>query len=162
MNTKLLNKELKKIQNEFDDVFSFENEQDKIELDAQVLMAKFLSEVQEISDEKGIKRKELAANIGTSASYLTQLFRGHKLINLTTIAKLQKALNVKFDITIEGKDKFAKPIDEDFIAKHLDKWFTNRNSGEYFKVVRNLSIPKSDENGYAYTPSPSIFKKFAQ
>jgi transcriptional regulator with XRE-family HTH domain len=161
MNTKLSNKELQKIQDEFDKVFTFENEQDQIEVDAHSIMAMFLSEAQEIADKNGIKRKELAKKIGTSASYLTQLFRGHKLINLITIAKLQKALDIKFKISIEGKDKFSQPIDEESIAEHLDKWFTNRKSGEYFKVVRNLTIPSPDENGYSYSPNSHQTKKFA-
>jgi transcriptional regulator with XRE-family HTH domain len=160
MNTKLSNKELQKIQSEFDDIFTFENEQDQIEADAHTLMAKFLSEVQEITDKKGINRKELAAEIGTSASYLTQLFRGHKLLNLLTAAKLQRALDIKFNITIDGKNKFESPVDENAIAEHLDKWFNNRNDGHYFKVVRNLSVPSSDENGYNYKLSRKT-KKFA-
>lgn len=160
MSTKLSNKELQKIKKEFDDIFTFENEQDQIEVDAHTLMSKFLSEVQEVADKKGINRKELAVEIGTSASYLTQLFRGHKLMNLLTAAKLQRALDFKFDITIEGKNKFSTSLDEDMIAEHIDKWFTNRKSGEYFKVVRNLSAPSSDDNGYDYTPS-SQSNKFA-
>lgn len=162
MSTKLSNKELEKIQNEFDDIFSFEETHDQIELDAQTLMAKFLSEVQEITDKKGIKRKDLAAKVGTSASYLTQLYRGHKLMNFLMAAKLQRALDIKFDISVEGKNMFIQPIDEQSIAEHLDKWFTNRKSGEYFKVIRSFSPPLSDENGYDYSPSSNkLIKKFA-
>ena len=45
MNTKLSNKDLEKIQSEFDSIFSFENENDQIEVDANVLMAKSISKV---------------------------------------------------------------------------------------------------------------------
>jgi transcriptional regulator with XRE-family HTH domain len=36
--------------------------------------------------------------IGTSASYLTQLFRGDRLLNFRTIAKIEAALNIEFKI----------------------------------------------------------------
>lgn len=159
MNTKLSNKELQRIQNEFDDIFSFQDEKDKVEVDAHVIMAKFLSKIQEVADEKGILRKELAESIGTSASYLTQLFRGHKLMNLLTVAKLQRALDIKFEINIEGRDNFAISADEEAIAEHLDKWFINRNKGEFFKVVRNFTIPPSDDGDYRYDPSNRLTKK---
>lgn len=161
MNTKLSNKELQRIQNEFDDIFSFQDEKDKVEVEAHAIMAKFLSQIQEVADEKGILRKELAESIGTSASYLTQLFRGHKLMNLLTVAKLQRALDIKFQINIEGKDNFAVPTNDEAIAEHLDKWFINRKKGEFFKVVRNFSIPPSEDGDYSYDPSYRLTKKFA-
>ena len=61
-------------------------------------MYRFLSEVERISEEEGLNRKELAALIGTSPSYLTQLFRGNKIINLQTIAKFQKVFDLTFEI----------------------------------------------------------------
>ena len=70
----------------------------QIELDAFMLMAKFLSDVEIICKERGILKKDLAKQIGTSASYLTQLYRGDKLINLSMIAKISYALNMKTEI----------------------------------------------------------------
>jgi transcriptional regulator with XRE-family HTH domain len=151
MSMKSSNKNLKELEKSFNDIFSFEDEKDKLEIDAKIIMAKFLSKIQEVADEKGLKRNELAAEIGTSASYLTQLFRGHKLINLITVAKLQKALGVEFEIKIAGKDKFANPINEDTIADHLDKWYESNRTGAYLKVVRNLSTPSREGNEYAYS-----------
>jgi len=87
MNTKSSKKKVNEIQNAFNDLFLNTSEPDQVELEAKILVAKFLSEIQEIADEKGIKRNELASKIGTSASYLTQLFRGHKLPNFNTLAK---------------------------------------------------------------------------
>jgi transcriptional regulator with XRE-family HTH domain len=63
-----------------------------------MIMYRFLSEVERITEEKNLSRKDLAKLIGTSASYITQLFRGHKIVNLETIAKIQKALDFKFEI----------------------------------------------------------------
>ncbi|MEY3967672.1 MAG: hypothetical protein RL137_573 [Bacteroidota bacterium] len=151
MNTKLSKIELNKIQETFHDIFSFENEKDQFENDAKIIMAKFLEKVQEIANEKGLKRNELAAKIGTSPSYLTQLYRGHKLMNLITAAKLQKALNIEFEISLLGKDKFINPINEDIIADYLDKWYESNRSGEYLKLIRNLSKSNSKEQEYEYS-----------
>jgi transcriptional regulator with XRE-family HTH domain len=155
------NKKMEKSDLIFDDVFFFENESDQIEIDAQVIMAKFLSEIQEVADNLGIKRNELAKKIGTSASYLTQLYRGHKMLNLPTIAKFQKALDIKFDISVENKIQAKAVIDEKNVAEFLDNWYFNSNRGEFLKITRNLTAPMNDENGYNYSPSNKVKKKIA-
>ena len=45
-----------------------------------------------------MSKKDLATAIGTSASYITQLFRGNKMINLEMLAKIQQALEIDYDI----------------------------------------------------------------
>jgi ribosome-binding protein aMBF1 (putative translation factor) len=99
MSTKSLIKDYGDVQKAFDEVVEFSNVDDKIELESKMLMAQFLAIIQEEADRRQLKRKELAEMIGTSASYITQLFRGHKLMNLVTIAKFQSALGLKFEIT---------------------------------------------------------------
>ena len=71
---------------------------DDLDYEKRMVMYRILSEVERVADEKKINRKELARLIGTSASYITQLFRGTKIINVDTIAKLQKALGITFEI----------------------------------------------------------------
>jgi transcriptional regulator with XRE-family HTH domain len=65
---------------------------------ALVLSSRFLSEVERIMTERGITRKALAADIGTSASYVTQLFRGDCTLNLLTAARLQRVLGIDFRV----------------------------------------------------------------
>ncbi|WPP53600.1 helix-turn-helix domain-containing protein [Catalinimonas niigatensis] len=96
MNTNLKNKE--EIQEAFKDLFEFEDEKEEIKHRARILMFRFLSEVEKIVEKKKLKKKDLAKMIGTSPSYVTQLFRGDKLINLETLAKLQKVLGIEFVI----------------------------------------------------------------
>lgn len=67
-------------------------------LDAQVLMYRFLSEVEKITEEKNISRKSLAKLVGTSPSYITQLFQGNKIISLELLGRIQRALDIKFEI----------------------------------------------------------------
>jgi hypothetical protein len=144
MNTKLSNKDLGEIQSEFDSIFSFEKEDDQIEVDANLLMAKFLSEVQKIADQNGVNRKVLASLINSSPSYLTQIFRGQKPLNFTTLAKFQRALDFKFEINIKGHDKNTVNLTEDDVAQHLDKWFHDNNNGEFFKITRNYKRPNDN------------------
>ena len=89
---------------------SIKNTDSKFDLkfDTRIIMYRFLSEIERLSDEKNLSRKELAKKIGTSPSYITQLFRGNKVINLETLAKFQKALNITFDI----KANYNDAIDE--------------------------------------------------
>jgi transcriptional regulator with XRE-family HTH domain len=82
---------------DFERLFDF-SEKDQLSLDALWIAAQFLGKVQDEMDIQQMTRKELATRIGTSASWLTQLFRGDKLPNLETIAQLQKALKIEFEI----------------------------------------------------------------
>jgi plasmid maintenance system antidote protein VapI len=83
----------------FKDLFNL-SENEKIEHDAQMLSFIVLSEFEKILVEKGWSRKDLADKIGTSPSYITQLFRGDRLLNFKMIAKMQKALNAEINISV--------------------------------------------------------------
>ncbi len=93
------------IEKAFQEILTPASYEEKIEDEARLIMARFLSEVEKKYKEKGWRRKDLAKKIGTSPSYITQLFRGTKLINLEMIAKMQDALNIKFNIQSMDLDK---------------------------------------------------------
>lgn len=59
-----------------------------------VIMSKVLC----ICEQRNISRKELAVKLNTSQSYLTQLFRGDKRVNMMFMAKIQSVLNINFII----------------------------------------------------------------
>jgi len=88
-----------KILNAFNEIFDNLSEQDKLENEAKLIMFRFLDIVERKRKKKNWSRKELAKKLGTSASYITQLMRGDKLINMLTLAKMQRVLNIKFDIS---------------------------------------------------------------
>jgi L-fucose/D-arabinose isomerase len=50
-------------------------------------------------DVYSVMNNWVAKEIGTSASYLTQLFRGDRLLNFKTVAKIEQALAIQFEIT---------------------------------------------------------------
>jgi hypothetical protein len=91
---------------EFDHLFSFDNELEQLNSDTRFLSFSFLSELERYSDQSKGMKKRLAALIGTSASYITQLFNGDKIINLETVAKFQKALGIKFKVVAYKENEF--------------------------------------------------------
>jgi transcriptional regulator with XRE-family HTH domain len=95
------------IENELKDAllnFSTEHENFDLPHETRMVMYRFLSEIERLLDEHNLNRKELSQKIGTSASFLTQLFRGNKILNLETVAKFQNV----FDVIFEIKAKPAK------------------------------------------------------
>ncbi len=66
--------------------------------DALLLSARFLSEISILMEQKSINKKMLAEKTGVSSAYITNLFRGNKLLNMEMIARLEKALDLKFQV----------------------------------------------------------------
>ena len=81
-------KNIQNLESSFDSLF--DNYENDYENEAKILASKVLSEISEITDRKDLKRNNVADLIGTSASYLTQLYRGNKLLDFITLAKLKK------------------------------------------------------------------------
>ena len=102
MSTKSLDN-LDEIREKFNNLLVAKDEEGEIEHDAFMLMASYLSEIEKFQDSNNITRKKLAELISTSGSYLTQVFRGDKPLNFYTLAKIQRALNVKFNVTLSSK-----------------------------------------------------------
>jgi transcriptional regulator with XRE-family HTH domain len=92
----------------FKDLSDSVGESDKIMIETRILMYRFLSEIDKITNERGINRKELAKLAGTSASYITQLYQGKKIINLQLLTRIKKALNIDFKIEIIHSDEKIK------------------------------------------------------
>jgi len=83
----------------YEDLLIFEDINEEDRHNAVMIMFKFLSVIEDVTKDKKLSRKKLAELIGTSPSYITQLFRGDKLMNLLTIAKFERVLNIEFNIT---------------------------------------------------------------
>jgi len=91
-------KEKYNINPEFKNLFTPQSKEEEFEHEAKMIMMRFLSELEKLNCEKPLKKKDLAKAINTSPSYITQLYRGDKLINLITLAKIQDAFNITFEI----------------------------------------------------------------
>ncbi len=104
-----------KIAPEFESLFAFKSKDEEVEHEAKMMMYRFLSELEKLHADKPIKKKELAKKIGTSASYITQLYQGDKLINLTTLAKIEQAFDITFDITAyANSDNYAEEVESKY------------------------------------------------
>lgn len=145
MNTKLNNIV---INPEFAHLLSFKNEEEKIEHDAQMISYRILSEVEKLCDDKKIKKKDLAEMVGTSKSYITQLFTGTKNINTYIMAKFENVLDVTFEIKLKLNEEsyhefFSKQIGtEVFTNKRLTtpkgSWYYCDYNKETQEIVNNL------------------------
>lgn len=111
MNMQLMTSE--EIKKQFEELLTFKSEEDRIELEAKELVFDFLGEIDKAMERNNISKKELAKLIGTSASYITQLFRGDRNPNFLNIAKMKNALNLDFEIKLKEsnvtREKFHFP-----------------------------------------------------
>lgn len=105
------------INKEFSSLFEFDSEKEEIQNDAYMLMFKFLSELERVTDNS-IYKKDLAKALNTSRSFISQLFSGNKLANLTTLAKLQQAYNLTFEIKAILNNKSTVSLDVPAIDKN--------------------------------------------
>lgn len=85
------------VNKDFLSLFEFDSEKEELKHDANILMFKFLSEV-ERATENTIKNKDLALALASSRSFISQLFKGNKLANLMTLAKIQKSYDLTFEV----------------------------------------------------------------
>lgn len=118
MNTKLNNM---KINPEYEALFSFESKKEKIEHNAQMISYRILSEVEKICEEKKINKKALAEMVGTSRSYITQLFRGTKQVNTEIMARFEEALDINFQIKV----KLTEESEEAYLSRQIPVGFFN-------------------------------------
>jgi transcriptional regulator with XRE-family HTH domain len=82
---------------EYEHFLSFKDNDDEDRHSAEMIMFKFLSHLETFNDNL-LSRKEMAHLLDTSPSYITQLFKGDKLINLLTLAKIERVFNIEFEI----------------------------------------------------------------
>lgn len=95
MNTSM-NKKFK-VAKGYEKLFNHTNEEEKFKHRARMIMMMILQETEKnIGD---ISKKELAEKLGTSASYITQLYKGDKILNLELMAKLEEAFGIEFTIS---------------------------------------------------------------
>lgn len=125
------------IKNRYEQIAGSLSEKDQLELDTKILLARFLSEIQKLMDAQGMSKKELAAQIGTSPSFVTQLFCGDKIINLQTLAKIQQVYQVNFKVEAERQEQEYIP---QFLVLYPEENFNaaDWSSSDPFYVQANV------------------------
>lgn len=131
-----------KISDEFEDIFSFNSEEEELEYDAQMLTFKFLEELEKCQvNYSKFKKKDLAKALEKSPSFISQLYSGEKLMSFNLLAKIQKAFNISFEIK-------AKRNSLDYRTDTqigVDYNFQNEPEGFWVWMNRNADYSKSDE-----------------
>lgn len=121
MNT---NSEAKNVQEKFRDLLKPDTYQEKIELDALLLAAPYLEMIQDKMEEMNMKKKDLAKELNTSPSYITQLMNTNKMLNFTILARIAEVLDLKFQVSL--KSEFSN-------VEYLEKFNPNKELLEHQK-----------------------------
>jgi transcriptional regulator with XRE-family HTH domain len=125
------------VSEEFADLYSFRNEEEEVGHEAYMIMFRFLSELEKLNSEgRKQKKKELAEKLGVSPSYITQLFNGNKLINLTALAKIERSFNITFEIKARQNEALYSAGDIPFLSFPV-----KQTEPEGFWVWHNLKYP---------------------
>jgi transcriptional regulator with XRE-family HTH domain len=143
----------KEIEEAFESIFS--EEFYDFETDAKVMASKCLSEIQIITEARNISRKKVAEMIGTSPSYLTQLYRGNKLMNWVTMAKLKKALDLDIEIRIKN-NCFDNTIAE---GHDYSRKIIMPHTGINWSIIKNISNHDNSEQKYLHKQTDDLMKK---
>jgi transcriptional regulator with XRE-family HTH domain len=82
-----------------------QTQDEKDEINTLALAQDFLVLFEQAMEEQQLTRKELAERLGTSPSFVTQLFKADRIPNLEVLAKMKDRLGI--EITIQRKRPFA-------------------------------------------------------
>ena len=81
------------------------DEQVVVETRAYSIMGRYLVKIEKILEERDLTQKNLAQMIGTTESFVSQIFNMNKLINLKMLAKIEQALQIKFSVSVDNTAK---------------------------------------------------------
>ena len=87
----------------FEKALAFSNEDDQMDFISETIHLTIMDEVFALMEKRGLNKADLARSLKTTPSYVTQLFAGDKLVNMKLLARLQVALNVKWDVKVQEK-----------------------------------------------------------
>ena len=76
------------------------DQMDQTEFDFGQLALKVAEEIAKKMKEKTISKADLAKRLGTSRAYVTNILKGDANLSLKTLAKLQNALEAKFEFSL--------------------------------------------------------------
>lgn len=123
------------IKNEWENLFNEISYEDRVSSLADVLALQFLGLVDRKMELEKISKKELAEKIGTSASFITQLFRGDKKPNWNILARMSMELGLEFKVMTE--ELLQEKVQEELMAYH-QRWSKTQ---EYLKLKNQVTNP---------------------
>lgn len=130
------------VTNEFEDIFSFENEDEELEHDAQMLTFKFLEVLRNSQPRNSkFKKKDLAKALGKSPSFISQVYSGDKLLNFILLAKIQKSFDINFEINAHFNNSSYIENTPSFNLQELK----NSNDGFWVWINKKPDYSKCDD-----------------
>ena len=94
----------KEIQKEFKKLLEFKDNDEKLQFEIEILHLSIMKKIFDLMNENKINKSQLTKKLHTSKGYITQLFRGDKIINLKTLAKIQRIFGVNLKVKFEKED----------------------------------------------------------
>jgi transcriptional regulator with XRE-family HTH domain len=125
------------IKNEWENLFNEISYEDRVSSLADVLALQFLGLVDRKMGLESVSKKELAEKIGTSASFITQLFRGDKKPNWNILAKMSMELGLEFKVMTE--ELLQEKVREELMAYH-QRWAKTQ---EYLNLKNQVASPRT-------------------
>lgn len=130
---------LEEIEKALQNILEFKSDDEKLQFEVEALHLDTMGVIEKLMKSHKNKiytKKDLAEELNTSQSYITQLFTGSKLINFKTLAKFQRIFNIRFKVDFEsnydvdfysvGPFKTPKVIPIDlYIKKNTEKYFAD-------------------------------------
>ena len=131
-----------KVKTSWDDILKFKDRKEQMEHHADMLSLKIALDIKRYLEDNEISYKDLAARMGTSAAYITQVLRGDKRINMLFLARLISALGIDLSFNIAAGKESAK--------NELDKAFKMFSSGLGASVINawDQNPKKAAAGGY--------------
>lgn len=126
----------KSLKNEFEDLLGFNSIEDEVDFKTDLLPLQFLGLVDQRMEELGMSKKVLAEKIGTSASFITQLFRGDRKPNWNILAKMSNTLELEFKVMTESM--IQERMKEEITDYHR-RW---SNTQQYLNLKNQKSNPQ--------------------
>ncbi|MEM0996898.1 MAG: helix-turn-helix transcriptional regulator [Bacteroidota bacterium] len=133
------------LRNALDSVLQFGSEKEEIRHGASMISLDIIRTLEAYMDEKGLTKADIAAKIGTSKSYLTQLFSGEKLVNMTFMYRLQKAFGLEFEFGLSNRISKANFVMSTFEQTPLP---TRESQADLPKQVYVIIVPPSQHQQY--------------
>lgn len=88
---------------EFRKALTIQSQEERLEMEALLLSAKFIKIVDDQMASIGMTKKELAKRVGTSASFITQMFMGDRQPSWKMLVKMGQALNMNFNVLTDDQ-----------------------------------------------------------
>lgn len=144
---------------QFEDLFNFKSEEEQLEHDAKMIMFRFFNELEKLEFDSPIRNKDIAEIFGSSKSYVTQLMRGDKLINLLKIAKIQKSYDITFEIKAKhNSENYREQIEHLYPLPEKKKRDSDLSG---FWVYHKSKQKYNSIDGVDYSPSKNTTLKVA-